>query len=80
MSLVEALPRQRRERELRQVRFVVVVDAVAERNRAARDDDRDEHVGDVHLLASAYGWSEPSILALPHDRRVWYAELVRGVA
>ncbi|SFS96577.1 50S ribosomal protein L29 [Saccharopolyspora flava] len=30
---------------------------------------------DVHLLASAYGWSEPSILALSPLRRRYYLEL-----
>ncbi|MFE7665153.1 hypothetical protein [Streptomyces celluloflavus] len=30
---------------------------------------------DVHLLASAYGWSEPEILALSPQRRRYYLEL-----
>ncbi|MGW6805848.1 hypothetical protein ACWGCF_46290, partial [Streptomyces sp. NPDC055039] len=30
---------------------------------------------DVHLLASAYGWSEPEILALSPLRRRYYLEL-----
>ncbi|WP_411145382.1 hypothetical protein [Streptomyces sp. x-80] len=30
---------------------------------------------DVHLLASAYGWSEPQILALSPQRRRYYLEL-----
>jgi hypothetical protein len=30
---------------------------------------------DVHLLASAYGWREPDVLALPAARRARYAEL-----
>jgi hypothetical protein len=32
----------------------------------------------VHLLASAYGWSESDILALPAERRVAYLDLVLG--
>jgi hypothetical protein len=32
---------------------------------------------DVHLIAQHYGWSEPEILSLPHNRRVRYAELIR---
>lgn len=35
---------------------------------------------DVHALASAYGWSEAEILALPAERRLRYRELVAGVA
>lgn len=31
---------------------------------------------DVHVLASAYGWSEPAILALPTSRRRRYLERV----
>ncbi|SHF09558.1 T4 family baseplate hub assembly chaperone [Streptoalloteichus hindustanus] len=31
---------------------------------------------DVHLLASAYGWSEPEVLALSPLRRRYYLELV----
>jgi len=33
---------------------------------------------EVHLLASRYGWSEAEILALPHERRARYAELILG--
>jgi hypothetical protein len=33
---------------------------------------------DVHLLASAYGWSERDILDLPSARRASYAEYVRA--
>ena len=33
---------------------------------------------DVHLLASAYGWSEDAILALPSPRRQAYAEMIRS--
>ena len=33
---------------------------------------------DVHTLASAYGWSEPAILALSPRRRQHYLELVSG--
>jgi hypothetical protein len=33
---------------------------------------------DVHLLASAYGWPEQQVLALPASRRRRYAELVRA--
>jgi hypothetical protein len=32
--------------------------------------------GEIHLLATAYGWDEPAILALPGARRRHYAELV----
>jgi len=32
---------------------------------------------DVADLASAYGWSEPQILALPEPRRRAYLELAR---
>ncbi|MFE7384559.1 hypothetical protein ACFU9F_29865 [Streptomyces zhihengii] len=34
---------------------------------------------DVHLLASAYGWSEPEILALSPTRRRYYLELCADV-
>lgn len=33
---------------------------------------------DVHLLASAYGWSEPEILALSRPRRRLYVDMVRA--
>lgn len=33
---------------------------------------------EVHLLASAFGWPEDAILALPRRRRARYAELIRG--
>jgi hypothetical protein len=33
---------------------------------------------DVHEIASAYGWSERDILALPRERRQAYLELIRG--
>lgn len=33
---------------------------------------------EVHLLATAYGWSEATVLALPGSRRRHYAELVRS--
>jgi hypothetical protein len=33
---------------------------------------------DVHLIASAYGWSEPAILDLPSSRRRRYADLIVG--
>jgi hypothetical protein len=33
---------------------------------------------DVHLLASAYGWSESQILALSPERRTAYLDLVRA--
>ena len=33
---------------------------------------------DVHLLASAYGWSEEHILGLPRARRARYAEMIRA--
>jgi hypothetical protein len=32
---------------------------------------------EVHLLASAFGWPEHAILALPRSRRVRYADLIR---
>jgi hypothetical protein len=35
-------------------------------------------VGDVHVLASAYGWSEADVLALSPARRRAYLELVEG--
>ena len=34
---------------------------------------------DVHLLATAYGWSEPEILALSPTRRRYYLELCADV-
>jgi hypothetical protein len=37
-----------------------------------------EHVGDVHALASAYGWREDEVLALSPERREAYLELVAG--
>ena len=33
---------------------------------------------DIHLIASAYGWSEGAIVALPRSRRVAYAERIRS--
>jgi len=33
---------------------------------------------EVHIIASAYGWSEEQILALPHQRRQRYLELIGG--
>jgi hypothetical protein len=41
---------------------------------------RDQAAGiydDIHVLASAYHWSEERILALPRARRVRYADMVR---
>jgi hypothetical protein len=42
--------------------------------------DLDRHVsrllGEVHTIASAYGWREGEILALPRDRRRHYLELI----
>ncbi|HMD91019.1 MAG TPA: hypothetical protein VKG80_00100 [Trebonia sp.] len=32
---------------------------------------------EVHLLASAFGWPEDTILALPRGRRIRYADLIR---
>lgn len=32
---------------------------------------------DIHLLALHYNWSEERILALPRNRRVYYAEMLR---
>jgi hypothetical protein len=34
---------------------------------------------EVHLLASAYGWSESDILAMSGQRRRWYLEMVGSV-
>lgn len=39
---------------------------------------RDEILQEVHLLASAYRWSEHEILALPLARRRSYADLIRA--
>jgi hypothetical protein len=39
-------------------------------------DMADQLTGQVHALASAYGWSEAAILALPPERRRRYIELV----
>jgi hypothetical protein len=33
---------------------------------------------ETHALASAYGWPEPAILALPRGRRLRYAALIAG--
>ncbi len=35
-------------------------------------------LGDVHLIASAYHWSEADILAMPSPRRAAYADLIRS--
>lgn len=35
-------------------------------------------LGEVHLLARAYGWGEAEILALPVPRRRAYADLIKG--
>jgi hypothetical protein len=35
-------------------------------------------LAEVHLLARAYGWREPAILALPGARRRAYARMIRG--
>jgi hypothetical protein len=35
-------------------------------------------LSEVHVLASAYGWTEPAILALSDARRASYLEMVRG--
>ncbi len=37
---------------------------------------RARSLSDIHALASAYGWSEEAIVALPHGRRRAYLELV----
>jgi hypothetical protein len=42
------------------------------------DDWAQRTLAEVHLLASAYGWSEPQILALGAARRRHYIELVQG--
>jgi hypothetical protein len=34
-------------------------------------------VGEVHLLASAYGWSEAEVLSLSAQRRSLYLEMVQ---
>jgi hypothetical protein len=38
----------------------------------------DRTLREVHILASAYGWSEAEILALPPSRRHGYLEMIRG--
>jgi hypothetical protein len=35
-------------------------------------------LGDIHTLASAYGWTEADVLALSPGRRLAYLELVNG--
>jgi hypothetical protein len=35
-------------------------------------------LGDVHMLASAYGWRETDILNLPPQRRQIYLDLING--
>ena len=35
---------------------------------------------DTHLLAKHYHWPESRILAIPRNRRMQYAEMLRGVA
>lgn len=35
-------------------------------------------LGDVHVLARAYGWRETDILALSPDRRQFYLQMVQG--
>ena len=35
---------------------------------------------DVHVLASAYGWAEPEILAIPPQRRARYRAFIEGTA
>ena len=35
-------------------------------------------LGDIHVLARAYGWSEPEVVALPPARRRRYVEMVLG--
>jgi hypothetical protein len=50
-------------------------DPVAYTLRELRDSFFTIH-SETHLLASAYGWSESAILALPRDRRRRYAALV----
>jgi hypothetical protein len=36
-------------------------------------------LADVHALASAYGWTESEVLALPPERRASYIALIDGV-
>jgi hypothetical protein len=33
-------------------------------------------LADVHVLASAYGWTEPQVLSLSPERRAAYLELI----
>ena len=33
---------------------------------------------EVHVLARAYGWREPDIVALPAWRRAWYLGFIDG--
>ncbi len=42
------------------------------------DDWAQRTLREVHLLASAYGWSEQAILALSARRRHMYLEMVLG--
>jgi hypothetical protein len=35
-------------------------------------------LADVHALASAYGWTESEVLAVPPERRLRYRELIAG--
>jgi hypothetical protein len=37
-------------------------------------------IEDVHVLASAYGWTESEILAIAPERRARYRELIEGIA
>jgi len=44
----------------------------------ALDDWADRTLAEVHTLASAYGWSEPQVLALGAARRQRYIAMVQG--
>ena len=42
------------------------------------DDWAQRTLAEVHVLAGAYGWSEPQVLALSASRRRHYISLVQG--
>jgi hypothetical protein len=56
-----------------ETRFDIVEHLFAEVDVRAR-----QLLGEVHVLAAAYGWTEPEVLALSPARRRMYLELVRG--
>jgi hypothetical protein len=56
-----------------ETRFDIVVHLFAELDVRAR-----RLLGEVHVLASTYGWTESEVLALSAARRRMYLELARG--